>query len=180
VPVDTAIKALNKSVLVPHGWPKFGGEFNLLNKSAPNLPVEPGVYALLITHDGPLLYPRSTSSVIYIGCAFGPKGLRGRLNRYRQRLRQCRAEAQSGKPEQKLFAPRYEWITAKGGICLFSVAPDGGTTSRHMEALLLERFVYLHYTLPVANGQHGVQYQGGADIGRDSDQTISPIRPPSP
>ena len=116
--------------------------------------------------------------MIYIGCAFKAKGLWGRLNRHRQLARDCRSEAESGKAEQDLFPPRYEWITAAGGVCLFSVAPEGGMTSQCMETLLLKQFEYLHYTLPVANGQHGAQYRDGEDSGRDSDLAIPPNRRP--
>src|SRR6266567_2594568 len=35
-----------------------------------------------------------------------------------------------------------------------------------------QRIRVQHYTLPVANGQHGVRYRGGEDLGRDSDLPI--------
>lgn len=175
---DETVFELNGSVLAAHGWPELDGEFDLLGDRMPDVPAQPGIYSLLIGNGSPLRYPRGVSSVIYIGCAYGPGGLLGRLYKHWQLSRQCHKEAQSGKAEQRLFPPRYEWIAAAGGLCVFSTAPEGGMTSQRMETLLLEYFEYVHYTLPVANGQHGVRYQGGEDLGRDSDLPINPHRRP--
>ena len=84
-------------------------------------------------------------------------------------------EALTGKAEQNLFPPRYEWINAAGGICIFSLAPEGAMEPQHMETLLLRYFEYVHYTLPAANGQHGVRYATGKDLGRDTDLPIIPL-----
>lgn len=171
--LDPTIKALNQSVLAAHGWPEFGGEFDLLGDHEPDVPPRSGVYALL-TNDGETLrYPNLRSAVIYIGCAFRDGGLQGRLYEHRHFSRQCRKESGSGNEEQQLFAPRYEWVNAAGGVAVFSVGPRGGREeAERMESLLLTEFEYRHYTLPIANGQHGVQYRGGEDPGRDSDLPI--------
>jgi hypothetical protein len=177
MPGDATIHALNELVLAASDWPELGREFDLLGDRPPDVPEQPGVYALLIKGE-PLRYPRERSSVIYIGCAYGAKGLLRRLNEHWQLSKDCRREAESGKAEQDLFPPRYEWVNAAGGICLSSVAPAGGMGSQRMETLLLKCFEYMHYTLPTANGQHGAQYRDGEDPGRDSDLSIPPNRRP--
>lgn len=175
--IDATVRALNSSVLVPHRWPELGGAFDLYEERAPDVPEQAGVYALLIK-DEPLRYPCGSSLVIYIGCAQGAKGLHRRLEEHRQLSKACRSEAQSGKAEQDLFPPRYEWVNAAGGVCLFAAAPEASMTSQRMETLLLKHFEYVHYTLPIANGQHGVRYVDGEDLGRDSDLAIPPNRRP--
>ena len=53
---------------------------------------------------------------------------------------------------------------------MFSVGPRGGREeAEQMESLLITKFEHRHYTIPIANGQHGVRYRGGEDSGRDSD-----------
>ena len=171
--LDQTIQVLNKSVLVAHSWPELGGEFDLLDEHEPDVPRQPAVNELVINDGETLRYPNLRSAVIYIGCAFGPDGLQGRLNTHRTESIQCRKEADSEKDEQKLFPPRYEWVNAAGGVVVFSVAPSGGRKEAEwMESLLLTAFEYRHYTLPIANGQHGVRYRGGEDLGRDSDLPI--------
>jgi hypothetical protein len=158
VSVDPTIQTLSKSVLVTHKWPVFGGEFDLLADRIPLLPAGPGVYAILITEGEPLRYPCGRSFVIYIGRATRDEGLRGRLKEHHQYARQCRAEPEGG----SIYLPRYEWVNAAGGVAVFSEAPSGQSAAR-MESLLLHAFESMHYTLPVANGPHGVRDTDGEE-----------------
>lgn len=153
MPADVTVGVLNKVVLAANGWPEFGGEFDLLGDHLPDLPERPGVYVVL-THDGqPHRYPFGWSWVIYIGCAFGLRGLGKRLSDHHTEARKCRVETQG-----RLYRPLYEWIKSAGGVALFSVAPEDDASAERMETLLLNTFTSVHYALPVANGKNGAQY----------------------
>ncbi len=150
---DPTVRALNELALVACGWPEFGGEFDLLGDREPDLPEQPGVYAVLTDDGETIRYPRGRSRVIYIGCAYGSGGLRKRLGDHRSGARECRAEK-----EDWLYLPLYEWINSAGGIVLFSVAPGRDMTAQRMETLLLNAFKFMHYALPIANGQNGARH----------------------
>ncbi|MEU2947729.1 hypothetical protein ABZ617_17025 [Nocardiopsis alba] len=158
------VRKLSEYVLLPNGWPELGGEFDLLSASRPELPPGPGVYALLINDGSSLRYPNGRTPVIYLGCAFGREGLTQRVNQHRLFSRQCRAEQERMESEGtsgQVFYPRYEWINAAGGVCVYSKAPEGGTSPKNMESLLFEGFRNLHYTLPVANMQESHRKEEG-------------------
>lgn len=160
------VRKLSESVLLPHGWPELGGAFDLLSETRPELPTGPGVYALLIDDGSSLRYPNGWTPVIYLGCAYGTEGLGQRLNQHRLFARQCRSEQERMEREGtsgQVFYPRYEWINAAGGVCVFSEAPEAGMASRNMESLLFDAFRDLHYTLPVANMQESHRKEEGGE-----------------
>jgi hypothetical protein len=148
---DSTLDELSESVLVAHGWPAFAEPFDIYGEP-PTLPTSPGVYAILIADGEPLRYPRGKTTVIYFGCTSGQQGLRHRLGEHRLYARQCRAETAG-----RIYYPRYEWVNAAGGMCLYAQAPEDGISPEHMEALLLTAFESIHYTLPVGNRQHGAE-----------------------
>jgi hypothetical protein len=153
VHTEVTVGILDKLVLTAHGWPEFGGEFDLLDDHLPHLPERSGVYIVLSQEGEPHRYPFGTSSVIYIGRASGLRGLRKRLSDHRTQARACRLGA-----EGRLYDPLYEWINSAGGIALYSAAPGNDVNAKRMETLLLNAFSSMHYALPIANGMNGVQH----------------------
>jgi hypothetical protein len=153
VSADVTVGVLSKVVLAARGWPEFGGEFDLLGDHLPDLPEQSGVYTILTLDGEPHRYPFGSSSMIYIGCAFGLRGLRKRLSEHCTEARKCRLET-----KRRLYNPLYEWINSAGGIALYSAAPDSDVNAERMETLLLNTFSSVHYALPIANGKNGAQY----------------------
>ena len=150
---EVTVGILDKLVLTAHGWPEFGGEFDLLGNHLPDLPEGSGVYVVLSREGEPHRYPFGTSSVIYIGRAYGLHGLRERLGHHHTKAKECRLRA-----ERLLYHPLYEWINSAGGVGLYSVAPGNAVNAKRMETLLLNAFSSMHYALPIANGINGAQY----------------------
>lgn len=150
---EVTVGILDKLVLTAHGWPEFGGEFDLLDDYLPDLPEQSGVYVILTQDRQPHRYPFGFSSVTYIGCASGLRGLSRRLSYHRTEARKCRLEK-----NKRLYDPLYEWINSVGGIALFSAAPGSDVDAKRMETLLINTFNSMHYALPIANGQNGAQY----------------------
>ncbi len=169
---DNTVRELSESVLAQHGWPELGGDFDLFGERLPELPTTPGVYAILINDGETLRYPLGRSAIVYLGCAFGAGGLGKRLRDHRRYAQQCREET-----ARAIYYPRYEWVNAAGGICLFSEAPEGGMTAQGMETLLLNEFVSTHYTLPIANGQHGAKNRPRSDLLNDQAEDGTAVIP---
>ncbi|MEV6839998.1 hypothetical protein AB0N17_36835, partial [Streptomyces sp. NPDC051133] len=95
-------------------------------------------------------YPNSESSVAYIG---ETGNLSERIAVHRYHARTCKANKNGS-----IYFPRYEWVAARGGACLYSPAPESAAntkTTKEMETKLLQAFESLHYTIPVANMQRG-------------------------
>lgn len=122
--MDSTVLILNEFVLAEHGWPPFGGGFDLHAEAAPDLPVAQGVYVIVI-NDGDLpVILADAVRVIYIGRADGAQGLRDRLRDHRRYGRECRNDTAGA-----VYCPRYEWVNSAGGLCLFSEVPQGSSVS---------------------------------------------------
>ncbi|MYW67219.1 hypothetical protein GTY65_24585 [Streptomyces sp. SID8379] len=141
---DPTLCHLNETVLEANGWPPFSGTFDLLSDGRFDLPTQQGVYVFL-AGGKKIAYPRGESSIVYLGKGEGGRrGVRGRVGRHRGYIKQ-------GPHERYVMHPAHEWIMARGGSVLYSLAPDG-SGSAGMERKLREAFKLLHRTRPVGNG----------------------------
>lgn len=148
---DPTLHRLNKDVLEAHGWPPFGGMTDIVNGWPGELLNERGVYVFLAAGDRRITYPVGESSIVYFGKAEQERGVRGRVSQHRGRIKR-------GPQEQSPGHPAHEWLMARGGFCLFSVAPERvpGAGLRNsaawLEGQLVQAFQRLHRTRPVGNG----------------------------
>ncbi|MFZ3557114.1 hypothetical protein [Streptomyces sp. BH055] len=141
---DSTLRHLSRNVLEANGWPPFSGMFDLVNEWPADLPTRRGVYVFLSGGEEEITYPVGASSIVYLGKGESERGVRGRVSQHRRWIKRG--------PHSKYVAhPAYEWIMARGGFCLYSLAPDT-FGSAGMEAQLREAFKLLHRTRPVGNG----------------------------
>ncbi|MFJ1708539.1 hypothetical protein [Kitasatospora sp. NPDC088346] len=147
---DPTLRRLNRDVLAVRGWPAFGGMFDLLNEWPADVPVRQGVYVFLAAGKR-IGYPVGESSIVYFGKAEQQRGIRGRVGYHRGVIRR-------GPDERWPGHPAHEWLMARGGFCLYSVAPDDARlgspsdSARWIERRLAGAFQRLHRTRPVGNG----------------------------
>lgn len=141
---DPTLRHLSKNVLGANGWPPFSGMFDLLNEWPADLPTKRGVYVFLAGGEARITYPLGESSIVYIGKGESERGVRGRVSQHRGHIKR-------GPHGKSVRHPAHEWIMARGGHCLYSLAPDVfGSWS--METQLREAFKLRHRTRPVGNG----------------------------
>ncbi|MFH8465952.1 hypothetical protein [Streptomyces sp. NPDC017991] len=141
---DPTLHQLSKDVLEADGWPPFTGMFDLLNEWPAELPTRRGVYVFLAGGEARITYPLGESSIVYIGKGGSERGVRGRVSQHRGHIKR-------GPHRKYVGHPAHEWIMARGGFCLYSLAPDVFGAAG-MERKLREAFRCLHRTRPVGNG----------------------------
>lgn len=149
---DLTLQRLDQEVLAAYGWPPFGGAFDIRTEWPDAVPTRRGVYVFLDAGGEGITYPIGTSSVVYFGKAEQQRGVRGRVSYHRGRIK-------SGPSERYPGHPAHEWVMARGGYCLYSIAPERTSEGRLLhssagwiESELLSAFQRLHRTRPVGNG----------------------------
>ncbi|RLU77126.1 hypothetical protein CTZ27_38145 [Streptomyces griseocarneus] len=148
---DATLHRLNTEILAAHGWPPFGGMFDMIEEWPAGLPTKIGVYVFLIGGDKPITYPVGESSIVYFGKAEQQRGVRGRVGQHRGTITRGPREHMPG-------YPAHEWLMARGGFCMYSLVPDRDPnrplshSASWVEHELIRTFQQLHRTRPVGNG----------------------------
>ncbi|MFD7334883.1 hypothetical protein ACFV98_02620 [Streptomyces violascens] len=143
---DATLQRLNTEVLEPCGWQPFGGMFDMIEEWPASVPTKRGVYVFLISRDEPIAYPVGESSIVYFGKAAQQRGVRGRVSQHRGTILRGPSDRWPGHAA-------HEWLMARGGVCVYSLAPDHDPFgSQGMEHELIKAFQRLHRTRPVGNG----------------------------
>ncbi|WP_329146953.1 hypothetical protein OG275_21240 [Streptomyces niveus] len=143
---DATLHRLNTEVLEAGGWLPFGGMFDMIEEWPASLPTKIGVYVFLIGGNEPITYPVGESSIVYFGKAEQQRGVRGRVSQHRGTIMRGSRGRWPGHAA-------HEWLMARGGFCMYSLAPDHDPfSSAWVERELIHAFQRLHRTRPVGNG----------------------------
>ncbi|MEU9857273.1 hypothetical protein [Streptomyces sp. NPDC047974] len=148
---DETVIMLNETVLAPLGWPPLSHAYDLLAGRPDHLPVTQGVYVFLVA--GPAIaYPVGESALAYVGKAESQRGLRGRLMTHWRNIDACMDDRNAATHARYPAHPAYEWVLARGGVCLYAESPEPGRGAWYHESRLLQAFARHHRTRPVGNG----------------------------
>lgn len=124
-------------------------ELNLTKEEINEVTTGPGVYIIVSTDNTKFVYPKGTSTVIYIGEA---KNLRRRLSEHLKNLNNVQDEFVYMKGHWHQPCSRYQYMKYYGAYVYTFRCLKSTQDAKDLESKILWKFYERYRSLPVGNG----------------------------
>lgn len=128
---------------------KYNAELDLTEDEIKEVTTGPGVYIIVSSKGIKYVYPKGTSSVIYIGKA---DNLRRRLREHLSNLTDLRDKEEYYLSNCRQTQPRYNYMRYHGAHVFLFYSRKKTQDAKNMEAEIIGKFYEKYRSIPVGNG----------------------------
>lgn len=127
----------------------YDDELNLTTEDINNVTTGAGVYIIVAEDKTKFVYPKGTSSVIYIGKA---ENLQRRLKEHLKNLNNLKENEEEDLRNHIEHCPRYQYISYHGAHVYTFHCLKKTQDAKELESLVIWKFYEKYRALPVGNG----------------------------